>query len=60
MTGQDIKNIRNKLLLLQTELADDLGVSVLSVRLWETGKSGISIKSQRKILEYCKRKGVEI
>jgi DNA-binding transcriptional regulator YiaG len=60
MTGKDIKTIRNKLLLLQTELADELGVSLSAVQLWEQGRRNISIKSQRLILEYCKKKGVEI
>lgn len=60
MTGKDIKIIRNKLLLLQTELADELGVSLSAVQLWEQGRRNISIKSQRLILEYCKKKGVEV
>ena len=60
MTGKDIKTIRQKLLLLQTELADELGVSLSAVQLWEQGRRNISIKSQRLVLEYCKKKGVEI
>ena len=60
MTGKDIKAIRNKLLLLQQEFADELGVSICTIRFWEQGKRGISIKSQRLVLEYCKRKGVEL
>jgi DNA-binding transcriptional regulator YiaG len=60
MTGKDVKTIRHKLLLLQTELADELGVSLSAVQLWEQGRREMSIKSQRLVLEYCKRKGVEI
>lgn len=60
MTGKDIKTIRQKLLLLQTELADELGVSLSAVQFWEQGKREMSIKSQRLVLEYCKKKGVEI
>lgn len=60
MTGKDIKTIRSKLLLLQTELADELGVSIATIRLWEQGKRNISIKSQRLVLEYCKKKGIEV
>lgn len=60
MTGKDIKTIRQKLLLLQTELADELGVSLSAVQLWEQGKRNISIKSQRLVLEYCKKRGVEV
>ena len=60
MTGKDIKTIRQKLLLLQTELADELGVSLSAVQLWEQGRREMSIKSQRLVLEYCKRKGIEV
>ena len=60
MTGKDIKTIRQKLLLLQTELAYELGVSLSAVQLWEQGKRNISIKSQRLVLEYCKKKGIQI
>lgn len=58
MTGKDIKTIRQKLLLLQTEFADELGVSLSAVQLWEQGKRNISIKSQRLVLEYCRKKGL--
>lgn len=60
MTGKDIKTIRQKLLLLQTELADELGVSLSAVQLWEQGRREMSIKSQRLVLEYCKKKGIEV
>lgn len=59
MTGQDVKTLRKKLLLLQAELADELGVSVATVRLWEQGKSNISIKSERIIIDYCKKRGIK-
>lgn len=60
MTGNDIKRLRQRLLLLQTEFADELGVSVSTIRFWEENVMGISIKRQRQILEYCKNKGIEI
>ena len=60
MTGRDIKTIRTKLLLLQEELADELGVSIATVRLWEQGKMGMSIKRQREVLEFCKKRGIRI
>lgn len=60
MTGEDIKTIRTKLLLLQTEFADELGVSLSAVQLWEQGKRNISIRSQRLVLEYCERKGLKV
>ena len=60
MTGKDIKIIRKKLLLLQEEMADELGVSIATIRLWEQGKREMSIRKQRLVLEYCKNKGIEI
>jgi DNA-binding transcriptional regulator YiaG len=60
MTGKDVKIIRNKLLLLQEEMADELGVSIATIRLWEQGKREMSIRKQRLVLEYCKNKGIEI
>ena len=60
MTGKDIKKIRLKLMLLQTELAEQLGVSIATVRFWEEGKRGISILSERKIREFCKKNGIKI
>lgn len=60
MTGQDIKTIRNKLLLLQQELADDLGLHIETIKSWEQGRRNISIKSQRLVLEYCRKKGIEV
>lgn len=60
MTGEDIKTIRTKLLLLQTEFADVLGVSISTIQHWEQGRKNISFKNQRKILEFCKRKGIEL
>lgn len=60
MTGEDIKTIRQKLLLLQTELADELGVSLSAVQFWEQGRREMSIKSQRLVLEYCRKKGIEV
>lgn len=60
MTGQDIRTIRKKLLLLQREFAEELGVSIATIRKWEEGLMGISIVRQREVLEYCKKKGVVI
>jgi len=34
-TGEDIKDIRNKLDLLQTEMAEKLGTTVNNIRYWE-------------------------
>lgn len=60
MTGVDVKAIRKKLLLLQTELADELGVHVETLKRWEQGKAEMSIKSERLVVEFCRRKNLEV
>lgn len=60
MTGKDIKALRTRLLLFQEEFAKEIGVNICTVRWWEQGRMNISIKNQRKILEYCKRKGIDL
>ena len=52
----NIKEIREKLCLTQTEFAKLLGVSMQSISNWECGKAKISIKCKRKILLLCKGK----
>ena len=39
MNAQDIKELRLKLGLSQTQLAKKLGVSIMSVSRWENGRS---------------------
>ena len=46
--------LRNKLVISQTELADMLGVSFASVNRWEKGHYEPTIKVKRKIIELCK------
>ena len=48
-----IKELRNKMLLTQTELADLLGVSFGSVNRWENGKYEPTIKAKRKLKVLC-------
>ena len=48
-----IKELRNKMLLTQTEFADLLGVSFGSVNRWENGKYEPTIKSKRKLKVLC-------
>lgn len=56
----NIKAIREKLCLTQTEFAQVLGVSMQSVSNWECGQNKISIKCKRKIIKLCKEKGLKI
>ena len=48
-----IKELRNKMLLTQTEFADLLGVSFGSVNRWENGKYEPTIKVKRKLKVLC-------
>ena len=48
-----IKELRNKMLLTQTEFADLLGVSFGSVNRWENGKNEPTIKAKRKLKVLC-------
>lgn len=56
----NVRKIRLQALLTQQELADIIGVKVLAVRCWESGKFKPSLKHQRKLLEFCKERNIEI
>jgi putative transcriptional regulator len=47
-----IRQLREKMILSQTELAERLGVSNVTVSRWETGKSFPTIKLKRKLMIY--------
>lgn len=55
-----IKNLRDKLIMTQEELANLLGVSITSVNRWETGKHLPTTKIKRKIVELCKENNIEL
>ncbi len=55
-----IKDLRDKLLLTQTELAEELEVSFASVNRWENGRTAPTIKAKRKIRELCKKNNIEM
>lgn len=46
---EDIKQLREKLLLTQAEFAAKLGVSFETVNRWENGKHEPTMKAKRKI-----------
>lgn len=48
-----IKELRNRMLLTQSEFADLLGVSFGSVNRWENGKYEPTIKVKRKLKVLC-------
>lgn len=55
-----IKDLRTKMLLSQTELANLLGVSFASINRWENGHNEPTIKIKRKIKELCDKERISI
>ena len=55
-----IKELRGKLILSQTELAELLGVSFASVNRWEQGHHEPTIKSKRKLVALCQKHKIKI
>lgn len=49
--SDNIKKLREKMILSQKELAELLGVSYVTVCRWETGKFDPTIKMRRKLQE---------
>ena len=50
-----IKELRNKLLLTQTEMGELLGVSFATINRWENDHYEPTIKVKRKIKELCEK-----
>jgi len=57
---QKIKKLREVLLITQQELADLLGVSIVTVNRWENGKYEPTMKIKRKIVEICKANSIDL
>ena len=55
-----IKEIREKMIVSQSELSSMLGVSFSSINRWETGKNKPTIKFKRKILQLCLDKNIDV
>ena len=55
-----VKEIREKLIITQGDLAELLGVSFASINRWETGKHEPTIKIKRKIVELCKANNIDL
>ena len=55
-----IKELREKLILTQTEFAEILGVSFTTVSRWEKGIHEPTMKVKRKIVKLCKDNNIEI
>ena len=55
-----IKELREKMILSQAELAELLRVSFASVNRWEMGHHEPTIKSKSKIVALCKKHKIKI
>ena len=55
-----MKDLRNKLLLSQTEMASLLGISFASVNRYENGKHDPTIKVKRRIKDLCLENKIDI
>lgn len=53
-----IKELRNKLLLTQTEMGELLGVSFATINRWENDHYEPTIKVKRKIKELCEKNNI--
>ena len=58
--GQQIKTVRLKLHMSQTEFAALFGVSFATVNRWENGKTTPNYRAQRKFNELCQEKNIII
>lgn len=56
--SNDIKMIRHKCLMSQTEFAEALGVSFATVNRWESGRSKPNFKTMKLINSFCEAQGI--
>ena len=54
-TPEEIKKLRTKMMLSQTEFAKLLGVTFESVNRYENGRSRPTFRVQRKLMEHYKK-----
>lgn len=57
--SNDIKRIRHKCLMSQTEFAEALGVSFATVNRWESGRSKPNFKTMKLIHVFCESQGID-
>ena len=55
-----IKKLRKKLLLTQSEFAELLGVKLVTVSRWESGKFEPTLRVKRKLRELFEKNNIEI
>lgn len=54
-----IKTVRQNSYMSQQEFASELGISFSTVNRWETGKAIPNYQTMKRLLEYCKRMGLQ-
>ena len=57
--ADEIKYLRRKCLLSQTDFAKEIGVAFSTVNRWETCKSKPNYKALKRIDEYCKKNSID-
>lgn len=55
-----VKELRDKLIMTQTEFAEFLGVAYQSVSRWEAGTHKPTTKVKRKIVDLCKKNNIDV
>lgn len=56
--SSEIKSIRRKCLLNQTEFADSIGVSFSTVNRWENEKAIPNYQALKKIKDFCEKNDI--
>lgn len=54
-----IKKTRMECILSQDQFAKELGVTQITITRWETGKSTPNYSTMKRLLEYCRKRGVD-
>lgn len=57
--SNDIRKIRHKCLMSQSDFAKALGVSFATVSRWESGKSKPNFKTMKLINSFCETQGID-
>lgn len=57
--SNDIRKIRHKCLMSQSDFANALGVSFATVSRWESGKSKPNFKTMKLINSFCETQGID-
>lgn len=55
-----VKDLRDKLIMTQTEFAKMLGVSFISINRWENGRNRPTTVARKQIVQLCKENNIEL